>query len=133
MGDGLLASGIFVLFVSDLERSREFYKSTLGMTARFEDESSSALATDNGMLILLNEAGAKDLLGDDTITTSAPLAPFVIVVEVDDVDATHQELTAKGVSFLRAPEDRAWGLRTAHFCDPDGYVIEINHAVGEPT
>jgi lactoylglutathione lyase len=131
MGDGLLASGIFVVFVSDLDRSRSFYTETLGMTPRFEDENSSALVTDNGLLILLNEAGAKDLLGDDAVTTSAPHANFVIVVEVEDVDVTHRELTAKGVSFLRAPEDRAWGLRTAHFCDPDGYVIEINHALLE--
>ena len=129
MGEGLLASGIYVLFVGDLERSRTFYKETLGMTARFEDDNSTALTTDNGML---DETAAKDLLGDDAIASGAAGgASFVIVAEVADVDATHRELQAKGVKFLREPEDRAWGLRTAHFCDPDGYVVEINHEVPE--
>lgn len=130
MGQGLLASGIYVLFVGDLERSRTFYKDTLGMTARFEDDNSTALSTDNGMLILLNEVAAKDLLGDAAVATGASGgASFVIVAEVADVDATHRELLAKGVEFLRPPEDREWGLRTAHFRDPDGYVVEINHEV----
>ena len=130
MGEGLLASGIYVLFVGNLERSRTFYKDTLGMTARFEDDHSTALTTDNGMLILLDEVAAKDLLGDGEVATGhSGGARFVIVAEVQDVDATHRELLAKGVEFLRAPEDREWGLRTAHFRDPDGYVIEINHEV----
>lgn len=132
MGDALLASGIYVLFVRDLERSRTFYKETLGMEARHEDDNSSALVTDNGMLLLLNEAGATDLLGDGAVAPGADGgASFVIVAMVEDVDATYERLVAKGVRFLRAPEDRWWGLRTAHFADPDGYVWEINHGIEE--
>jgi uncharacterized glyoxalase superfamily protein PhnB len=44
---------------------------------------------------------------------------------VDDVDELHAELAAKGVEFVREPIDREWGLRTAHFKDPDGNVWEI--------
>jgi catechol 2,3-dioxygenase-like lactoylglutathione lyase family enzyme len=36
-----------------------------------------------------------------------------------------RELTGKGVALLNGPEDRAWGMRTANFQDPDGYVWEI--------
>jgi len=132
MGDGLLASGIYVLFVQDLERSRAFYKDTLGMEARHEDDTSSALTTDNGMLLLLSEAGAADLLGEGAVAPGAGGgASFVMVAMVDDVDATHQALLAKGVTFLREPEDRRWGLRTAHFRDPDGYVWEISSPIDE--
>jgi uncharacterized glyoxalase superfamily protein PhnB len=50
----------------------------------------------------------------------------VIVTSVDDVDALYHELRAKGVEFIRAPEDRWWGKRCAHFKDPDGHVWEIH-------
>lgn len=96
-----------MLFVGDLERSRTFYQQTLAMTVRHEDDSSTALATDNGMLLLLNEAGAKDLLGDGAVAKCAKGgASFVIVAQVDDVDATYRELAARGVEFLRAPKNR---------------------------
>jgi uncharacterized glyoxalase superfamily protein PhnB len=50
---------------------------------------------------------------------------------VDDVDAAYEELRSKGAEFIRAPEDRHWGLRCAHFKDPDGNVWEIHAPVRE--
>jgi catechol 2,3-dioxygenase-like lactoylglutathione lyase family enzyme len=48
---------------------------------------------------------------------------FAIIVE--DVDAVRAELEAGGVTLISGPEDRAWGMRTVTFSDPDGYVWEI--------
>jgi uncharacterized glyoxalase superfamily protein PhnB len=45
--------------------------------------------------------------------------------------AFYQELSAKGVEFIRPPEDRSWGLRCAHFKDPDGHVWEIHTPLSE--
>ena len=53
-------------------------------------------------------------------------AHFVMATEVGDVDAAYEELRAKNVQFLRAPEDRPWGLRCAPFKDPAGNVWEIH-------
>ena len=53
-----------------------------------------------------------------------------LVFAVNDVDAAHRELESKGVRFTLAPRDhRNWHVRTAHFHDPDGNVIEINHRI----
>ncbi|MFV9644620.1 MAG: VOC family protein, partial [Desulfobacterales bacterium] len=50
--------------------------------------------------------------------------------EVPNVDKATQELKAKGVVFETEPTDRSvWGIRTAHFRDPDGNLIEINQAL----
>jgi catechol 2,3-dioxygenase-like lactoylglutathione lyase family enzyme len=50
--------------------------------------------------------------------------------DVDDVDEAYRTLTARGVVFVVGPTDRAeWVLRTAHFRDPDGNLIEINHSL----
>jgi predicted enzyme related to lactoylglutathione lyase len=42
-----------------------------------------------------------------------------VVFASDDVAATYQELTARGVAFDREPETQPWGT-FATFRDPDG-------------
>jgi lactoylglutathione lyase len=34
-------------------------------------------------------------------------------------------LADSGIQLLNGPVDRAWGLRTAAFADPDGHVWEV--------
>jgi lactoylglutathione lyase len=49
-----------------------------------------------------------------------------LVFGVGNVDAASRELQAKGVLLLTEPADRpGWGIRTAHFRDPAGNLIEI--------
>jgi lactoylglutathione lyase len=56
---------------------------------------------------------------------------IALVFAVDDVDAAHKELQSKGVKFALAPRTHAdWDVRTAHFHDPDGNLIEINQRIG---
>jgi predicted enzyme related to lactoylglutathione lyase len=51
---------------------------------------------------------------------------LVLVLAVDDVDRFAGELTANGVKLLSPPEDRPdWGIRTAHFRDPEGNLVEM--------
>jgi len=46
---------------------------------------------------------------------------------VDSVDEYYNYLSEKGVQFINEPHDRKdWGIRVAHFRDPDGNLIEIN-------
>jgi uncharacterized glyoxalase superfamily protein PhnB len=56
---------------------------------------------------------------------------FAIIV--DDVDAVCAELTGRGAEPLTGPADRPWGMRTATFADPDGYIWEIAQEIpGDP-
>lgn len=121
---------VAVLFVTDLERSKGFYRDTLGIPLQFEDPNSSMFQLEKTMLILLNVTAARDLLSDDAVAASRPAgASSQLVSFVDDVDATYMELVARGVEFLRKPIDREWGMRTAHFKDPDGNIWEIAQPV----
>lgn len=54
---------------------------------------------------------------------------MLLAAGVEDVDAAYQELLAKGVTFLRPPTNQSWGLRTAHFADPEGNLWEINQSI----
>ena len=44
---------------------------------------------------------------------------------MDDTDAVCAELATRGVELLNGPVDRAWGMRTASFTDPDGHIWEV--------
>ena len=60
-----------------------------------------------------------------------------LVFRVDDVAATHGELSAKGVEFSAPPEEEPWGTQ-AVLRDPDGNGIVLcsrlaSSAPGRPT
>jgi len=123
-----------VLFVADLNRAKTFYRDTLGLHMNFEDDVSAAFDFDNTLLLLLTTGGAQDLLSSEAVAAQRPTgASSQLVAFVDDVDAIHKELVAQGVEFVREPIDREWGLRTAHFKDPDGNVWEIAHSLTKQT
>jgi catechol 2,3-dioxygenase-like lactoylglutathione lyase family enzyme len=115
-----------VLFVADLDRAKEFYRDTLGMTMKHEDEVSAGFDFENTLLLLLTVAGAQDLLSRSAVAVQRPTgSSSQLVAFVEDVDAIYADLVARGVEFVRKPIDREWGLRTAHFKDPDGNIWEI--------
>lgn len=117
---------VVVLFVTDLERAKTFYRDTLGLNMSFEDEASAFFELETASLLLLSIAGAQSLLSPEAVAAQPPTgARSQHVAFVEDVDAMHADLVARGVRFVREPIDRAWGLRTAHFTDPDGNIWEI--------
>ena len=53
-----------------------------------------------------------------------PAGPF-LHLSVDDVDAFHKELRARGLKPAGEPQDRPWGDREFILRDPDGYNLVI--------
>ena len=50
-----------------------------------------------------------------------------LIIEVDDVGAWADRLSSHNVeNVCPCTERRDWGVRTAHFRDPDGNLIEVN-------
>lgn len=121
---------VVVLFVADLQRAKTFYGDTLGLALTFEDEVSAGFDFGAVMLIVLTIPAAQDLLSNEAVPTQRPAgATGQLVAFVENVDAVYTELVAQGVTFVREPIDREWGLRTAHFQDPDGNIWEIAHSL----
>jgi catechol 2,3-dioxygenase-like lactoylglutathione lyase family enzyme len=122
---------MMALFVKDLDRARDFYRNVMGLEYAHGDDS---FKMGPDALLLISQATADDLLSpQDVDHEAAHGARSVIVAPVEDVDAAYEELRSKGVEFIRIPEDRSWGMRCAHFKDPDGNVWEINKWLGEQT
>jgi len=119
-----------VVFVRDLATCTTFYRDTLGLELKDSDPESASFALGDLYFILLRTSAAADLLGKDASELSLGGGPRgLLAAGVDDVDATYETLKARGVTFLRPPTNQTWGLRTAHFADPEGNVWEINQPV----
>jgi lactoylglutathione lyase len=122
-----------VLFVADLGRARDFYQDVMGLEYLHGTEGVDAYFKigSDGLLLIGHDTADGLLSPGDVDHGPARGGRFVMATAVDDVDAAYEELRSKGTQFLRVPEDRPWGLRCAHFKDPDGNVWEIHSPVSE--
>ncbi len=124
MSESLQSIGAITLFVDDPQRSKEFYTRVFEADVLFEDDNSVAFKFDNLILNLLERgAPVNELLGP--VPPAAAGASFELTVWVEDADAVCTDLVDRGVEIVTGPQDRSWGIRTAAFLDPDGYVWEI--------
>ncbi|HZR94274.1 MAG TPA: VOC family protein [Gaiellaceae bacterium] len=124
MADSLKTLAALTLFVEDPQQSKAFYGGVFEVEPLFEDAVSVALRFENVVLNLLQRGAAVDELLGPTPAADAG-ASFLLTVAVEDVDATCAELRARGASIEYGPIDRPWGIRTASFADPDGYLWEL--------
>jgi lactoylglutathione lyase len=119
------------LLVSDPDRSLRFYRDLLGFDLIMGGEGqvySELKAGDGIILALFTQQLMAQAIGTSDLPADAPAQDRVVyTVEVDDVDAAYERLRKRGVEFVASPQDRQeWMIRTAHFRDPDGNLIEIN-------
>jgi len=130
MSEAIGEFGPPVLFVEDLERTKNFYVGTLGFSLGFEDATSAGLFLGEEMFLLVTVPSASDMLPGEALGSprgQRPVGLFNIFVE--NVDEAFANLNAKGVAFIVEPMDREWGRRTAHFKDPDGVIWEISQSI----
>ncbi|NUN96428.1 MAG: VOC family protein [Candidatus Omnitrophica bacterium] len=113
------------LFVEDLEATKWFYQEVFGLPVAFEDGDSAVFEFGNTLVNLLKITAARELIEPGAVASREAGSRFVLTIHVDDVDAMCSELTARGVELLNGPMDRPWGIRTASFRDPGGYIWEI--------
>jgi catechol 2,3-dioxygenase-like lactoylglutathione lyase family enzyme len=107
--------------VDDIPKARDFYANTLGITTSEE----------NGLMTLHLAGDRATLVYPKPDHTPADYT--ILNFPVEDIDATVEELTARGVSFERydgLPQDengvmREGGPLIAWFRDPAGNVLSV--------
>jgi catechol 2,3-dioxygenase-like lactoylglutathione lyase family enzyme len=126
-GTGSWPAGIFAitLFVEDLQAAKQFYLRVFGLPVDFEDDNSAVFRFGDTLINLLKTTAARELIEPAQVARREAGSRFVFTIHVDDVDVMCAELTSRGVEFLNGPMDRPWGIRTASFIDPGGYIWEI--------
>ena len=125
------------LLVNDFEKSFTFYNETLGLKCTWGDKDAVFASFDiglpSGLAIfkaeLMTEATGNSEVENNTVSNDK----FAIIIEVENVDKMFENLKNKTIKFITEPKDmKAWGIRVAHFRDPDGNLIEIFSNLPKP-
>ncbi len=117
------------LFVEDLAAAKHFYQQVFGMMVFYEDNDSSVFKFGSMLVNLLKSTEANELIAPAKMASRDAGSRFVFTIEVDDVDAMCADLATRGVKLLNGPMNRPWGVRTASFIDPGGYIWEIAKSI----
>lgn len=120
----MMGPSIPVLHVSDSHAAEEFYCGRLGFSRAFvyrpdksrADPCYMGVARDGAQLHLSSFSG-------DGVPGSA------VYVMVQNVDALHAELVAKGVSIDTPPIDQTWGMRELFVRDADRNRLQFGQAL----
>ena len=115
-----------VLFVEDLDKCMKFYRDIVGLEVIPLDAVSLILKLEGQDFLLLKLSAAVEMVGEAALSLGQGAGHRVLLCAgVEDVDATYQAFTAKGLTFIKPPADKAWGRRTAYFADPEGNLWEL--------
>lgn len=122
------------LLVQNYEECFLFYRDGLGFEVGWGDKQSmyADFKTNGGSEIaLFDRRFMAEALGTGHLPADRDsMDTHCLVFRVDSVDAYYRTLSEKGVRFINEPHDRKdWGIRVAHFRDPDGHLIEINEPI----
>jgi lactoylglutathione lyase len=119
----------FELFVSDRDKSVDFYTSVLGFEVRRLDGSYAMLTYGDVVLGLGRQADLPET-GEGPGFTQQRLAldhgaGVEIVLETPDLEALYERVQRSGYQLAAPMQDRPWGLRDFRVADPDGYYLRI--------
>lgn len=118
------------LLVKDFDACFKFYAEDLGLNVTWGQPGGEYASFDiglpSGLAIFKSDLMAHALGNFEKELPADHREKMVIVIKVDSVDDTYKKLKDKKIQFFTEPKDMSgWGMRTAHFRDPEGNVIEI--------
>jgi catechol 2,3-dioxygenase-like lactoylglutathione lyase family enzyme len=108
-----------ILWVRDLERALEYYRSTLGFEVGWIFGNPPELASVCRDQVEFNLSKATD----DEFRISR------VYIHVDDVDAYYSLIVARGARATYPLEDRFYGMRDCRIEDPDGNQISFGASI----
>lgn len=112
----MLTKPRYVLAVTDLDRSTEFYESLLGFNIISKFDGWVFLKRDSVVLMIgeCRDAGDASSLGDHS---------YFAYIDTDDAGGLFSELESKGVDFIKRLADEPWGMREFGIKTIDGHRI----------
>jgi len=119
---------IITLGVSDIKKSREFYKALGWKPVEHEHGESIVFFQCGGMVVALYP---RELLAEDAGVSPAKNDEFsgiTLAYNVngkEEVHATVEQARKAGARILKEPQDVFWGGYHSYIADPDGHLWEI--------
>ena len=112
-----------VIFVKDIERSKDFYTGFLDFS--IDHDFGKNVILSNGLTlweIQVSHQISKELQTNNVSNR------FELYFESEDLEKVVNLLEKNGTGFLHKIHEEPWGQKTIRFFDPDNHLIEI----GEP-
>lgn len=116
-----------LLYVSDLQKTEEFY-TKLGAKITSTDDKSCII--DIGGFELQCFDQMKVMFAGDANIKGKGIGVFFYIA-VDDIDKTYDAFIQKGVKTSTEPKDWEWGNREFVVKDPDGYKFVFYNKIAE--
>ena len=114
--------GFVTVFVTDFDKSLDFYTKTLGMEIDYTDKTNWAQFKSGEDVSLAIERCDPDYVEQG----SKMVGRFVgVTLMVDNIEDQYNRLAAKGVEFTGRPEKQHWGGTLAHLKDLEGNVLTL--------
>ena len=122
------------LLVTNFDACFRFYRDVVHLPVGFANEgdvyADFRLGGDLTLALFERQAMAQAIGTTDLPATANSQDRVLLTFTVDDLEGSIAALQAHGVELVAQPTDRPdWGMRTAHFRDPDGNLIEIFVAI----
>jgi uncharacterized glyoxalase superfamily protein PhnB len=109
--------------VTDQDKAMDFYVNGLGFTVKFDFVMDERTAGEAGAgarwLMLAPPGGGADITLVTWFRDSTPPGSAKLSMACDDIDQTHADLIARGITPNNEPQDAPWG-RWFGVDDPDG-------------
>ncbi|MDO9408359.1 VOC family protein [Patulibacter sp.] len=109
-----LSRAVPILTVADLRAAVETYRSVLGVE----------VLMDHGWIVTLGTPGGSAQISLMTTDETAPVTPTASL-QVDDVDAAHEQAVAAGLEIVHPLTDEPWGVRRFFLRDAAGNVVNV--------
>ena len=106
----------FVLAVPDLDKSADYFCDVLGFRVLWEDATDWRLVERDSVRVMLGHCP------NDMPPSALGSHNWFGYVEVDDIDAFHAEIAARGAS-CSTPANRPYGMREVVVTTVDGHRI----------
>nr|WP_319400423.1 VOC family protein [uncultured Carboxylicivirga sp.] len=113
----------FVLFVSDITRSKKFYTDVIGLDIIYDFGNNITLSQN----IALWKASEQHPI-QQKLDTKTNVNKVELYFEEDNIEDCYQILISAKVEIFQHLHEEPWGQRTFRFFDPDYHLIEV----GEP-
>lgn len=117
-----------IVFVKDIEISRQFYADIVGLPVR--EALDTIVFFENRLVILSAESITHTIFKQDDPAAheSQGRKNILVYLESDTLEETYATIKRAGVPIIHGIETQEWGQRVFRFYDPDDHMVEI----GEP-
>lgn len=110
------------IFVSDVNRSKPFYKDVLGLNLETDGSEDGFIVFRSGSIkmVVENSESSDETTGELLVGRFTGLS-----LKVPNIYESYERLVSSGVEFLDPPEQQPWGGWLASFKDVDNNILTI--------